>query len=145
MEVRRIEKTIHRELKVLSGLKSSQKVDTLWKNQNIQAETQTVIKVEEEIKKRFPEFTFFQESLQNLSQIYHLPAIDRRPLQLKVKKNQQIAGKILGTKGSLLLVKVGNLPHYLNLKQLVGRKIELNKTNAINIQTTLASFSGFIS
>lgn len=145
MEVRRIEKILHRELNVLSGLKTSQKVDTLWGNQNIQAETQVLTKVEDEIKKRFPEFTFFQESLQNLSQIYNLPSIDRRPLQLKVKKNQQISGKILGAKGSLLLLNVGKLPHYLNLKQLVGRKIELNETNAINIQTTLASFSGFIS
>ena len=122
MEVRRIEKTIHRELKVLSGLKTSQKVNTLWKNQNIQAETQAIIKVEEEIKKRFPEFIFFQESLQNLSQIYKLPAMDRRPLQLKVKKNQQISGKILGAKGSLLLLKVGNLPPLPQFKTTSRKK-----------------------
>lgn len=140
MKVRRLENTLHDALDVLSGLKTNQKVDTLWKKQDRAAEVYALDKVEEDIRKRFPEFPFYQDALHDLSNIYNLPILDRRPLELKVKKNLQISGKVLGAKGSLLLLAMGDLPYFLNLNYLMGRKIELKEDNATIIQTALDRF-----
>lgn len=140
MEIRSLEKTLHDALNVLPGLKTSQKVDTLWKEQDRADEVQALDKAEEEIRKRFPEFPFYQDALHDLSNIYNLPTLDRRPLELQVKKNLQISGKILGTKGSLLLLTIGDFPHFLNLNHLMGRKIELKEDNTTIVQAALDRF-----
>lgn len=140
MEVRRLEKAVHNALKVLSGLKTIEKVDTLWKKRNVKAEALALAKIEEKIQRRFSSFPFYHEPLHNLSSIYNLPMLDRKPLELKVKENLKISGKILGAKGSLLLLSIGNLPHFLNLKQLVGRKIEQKEADVMNMQTALDRF-----
>ncbi len=75
-----------------------------------------------------------------MSTVYRLPPLDRRPIETKVKKDIPISGKILGVKGALLLLSVGNLPHFLNLKHLIGRKIELNGVDAFAVQTALDRF-----
>jgi len=139
MEVRRFEKALHNALTVFSGLRTSKKVDTLWKRPNTE-EVQALAKTEEEITRRFPEFPFYHDQLHDLSAIYSLPLLDRRPIELKIKKNLQISGKILGAKGSLLLLDVGNLPHFVNLKHLLGRKIELKEANVMAMQTALDRF-----
>jgi hypothetical protein len=139
MEVRRFEKALHNVLNVFSGLRTSKKVDTLWKRPNTE-EVQALARTEEEITRRFPEFPFYHDQLHDLSAIYSLPLLDRRPIELKIKKNLQISGKILGVKGSLLLLDVGNLPHFVNLKHLLGRKIELKEANVMTMQTALDRF-----
>ena len=140
MEVRRFEKAIQDTLEVLPGLRAVEKVDTLWKKRNVGAEANALAKVEEEIMKRFPKFPFYHEALHNLSGIYNLPPLDRRPLGLKVKENLRISGQIVGVKGSLLLLKIGDLPHFLDLNRLVGRKIELKEANSMIMQTALDRF-----
>ena len=140
IEVRRFEKAIHDALNVLSGLKTTEKVDTLWKKRNVEIEVHALAKVEEEIKRLFPDLSFYHESLHNLFNIYNLPLLDRRPFELKVKENLQISGKILGVKGSLLLLSLENLPYFLNLKQLVGRKIEQKEADVVIMQTALDRF-----
>jgi hypothetical protein len=139
IEVRRFEKAIHNDLNVLSGLKTSKKIDTLWKRPSTE-EVHALARTEEEITRRFPEFPFYHDHLHDLSEIYSLPLLDRRPIELKVKENLQISGKILGAKGSLLLLDIGNLPHFVNLKYLLGRKIELKKANVMAMQTALDRF-----
>jgi hypothetical protein len=137
MEVRRFEKAIHDSLNVFSGLKTEKKVDTLWQTQSTEEEIDAISKGEEEILDRFPEFPFFQEPIHNLLTIYGLPILDRRPLELKVKRNLQISGKILGVKGSLMLLDIGDLPHFLNLNHMLGRKVELKKGDTFIVQTSL--------
>ncbi len=138
-EVRRFEKAIHNALNVLSGLKTNKKVNTLWKRPN-KEEIYALARTEEEITIRFLEFPFYHDHLHDLSEIYSLPLLDRRPIELKIKKNRQISGKILGAKGSLLLLEIGNLPYFVNLKQLLGRKIELKEANRMAMQTVLDRF-----
>lgn len=138
-EVRRFEKAIHNALNVLSGLKTNKKVDTLWKRSN-KEEVYALTRTEEEITRRFPELSFYHDHLHDLSEIYGLPLLDRRPIELKIKKNLQISGKILGAKGSLLLLEIGNLPFFVNLKHLLGRKIELKEANRMAMQTALDGF-----
>lgn len=140
MEVRKFENAIHKALDVLPRLKTDKKVDTLWKKQSIKAEVYALAKVEEEIKKQFPEFPFFHEAPHDISTVYNLPPLDRRPNEIKVEKNLPISGKILGVKGSLLLLSIGNLPHFLNLKCLKGRKIDLDGTDTTMMQTALDRF-----
>ncbi len=140
MEVRKFENAIHNALNVLPGLRTEGKIDTLWKKQSTEAEAYALAEVEEAIKKRFPEFPFHPESPHDMSTVYGLPLLDRRPIETKVKKNLPISGKILGVKGSLLLLSMGNVPHFLNLKHLIGRKIELNDTDAYAMQTALDRF-----
>lgn len=139
IEVRRFEKAIHSALNVLSGLKTDKKVDTLWKRHS-REEVNALAKAEEEIKKRFPESPFYYDNIYDLSEIYNLPSLDRRPIELKIKKNPQILGKILGAKGSLLLLSTGGIPYFLNLKHLVGRKIELKEANTTVVQIALDRF-----
>jgi hypothetical protein len=139
IEARRFEHAIHNSLNVLSGLKTAKKVDTLWKKPNTK-EIDELSKTEEEIKKRFPEYPYYQDPFHDLSEIYNLPPLDRRPLELKLKKNLQISGKILGVKGALLLLDIGALPYYLNLKHLIGKKIRLEEANVMIMQTALDKF-----
>lgn len=140
MEVRRFEKAIHNSLNVLSGLKATDKIDTLWKRQNIEAEVRALFEAEQEIKKQFTGFPYYHDSIYNLSDFYNLPPLDRRPLELEIRKNMGISGRILGAKGSLLLLSIGDLPYFLNLNRLVGRKIELKKAKSMIMQTALDKF-----
>jgi hypothetical protein len=139
IEIRGFEKAIHNALHVLSGLKTNKKVDTLWKKPSTK-EICALTRTEEEITKQFPEFPFYQDNLYDLSAIYSLPVLDRRPIELKIKKDIQISGKILGAKGPLLLLDIGSLPHFVNLKHLLGRKIELKGANVMAMQTALDRF-----
>jgi len=140
MEARRFENAIHKALDVLPGLKTNKKIDTLWKKQNSEAEAHAIAKAEEEVKKRFPSFPFYQEPVRDLSDIYSLPPLDRRPIELRVKENLQISGEILGTKGSLLLLGIGNLPYFLNLNHLLGRRIAPKEACTTVMQTALDRF-----
>jgi hypothetical protein len=139
MDVRRFEAAIHKSLNVLSGLRTSKKVDTMWKAQT-KKESFELANMEEQIRQRFPDFPAYYEALQDLSPIYALPSLNRQPLELKIKKNQQITGTVMGTKGALLLLCVNGLPHFLNLKHLVGRKIMVNTTKGMASQRVLDEF-----
>lgn len=139
MEVRRFEATIHKSLNVLSGLRTSMKVDTMWKTQT-KKEVFALTNMEEQIRQRFPDFPTYHEALQDLSPIYALPSLDRQPLKVMIKKNQQITGTVMGAKGALLLLRVNGLPHFLNLKHLIGRKITLNRAEGTGSQRVLDEF-----
>jgi hypothetical protein len=115
------------------------KVDTMWKAQT-KKEAFALANMEEQIRHRFPDFPVYHEALQDLSPIYALPSLDRQPLKVKIKKNQQITGTIMGAKGALLLLRVNGLPHFLNLKHLVGRKITLNTAEGTGSQRVLDEF-----
>ncbi|MFB0522784.1 MAG: DUF2797 domain-containing protein, partial [Candidatus Bathyarchaeia archaeon] len=139
IEARRFENALHRALNVLSGLKTDRKIDTLWKRQG-REEANALAKAQEEIKRRFPDFPYYHDTLHDLSEIYDLPLLNRRPIELKVSKNPQILGEVLGAKGSLLLLSIGDLPYYLNLKHLMGRKIVFKKADSMTLQTALDKF-----
>ena len=139
MDVRRFESTIHKSLNVLSGLRTSMKVDTMWKAQT-KKEAFALANMEEQIRQRFPDFPVYHENLRDLSPIYALPSLDRQPLEVKIKKNQQITGTVMGAKGALLLLRVNDLPHFLNLKHLIGRKITVNTTEGVASQRVLDEF-----
>jgi len=139
MEARRFENTLHRALSVLSGLKTNRKVDTLWKREDVE-EVNALGEAEEEIKRRFPDFPYCHDTVHDLSEIYDLPLLNRGPIELKVKRDLQISGEVLGVKGSLLLLSIGDLPYYLNLKHLMGRKIVFRKADSMTLQTALDKF-----
>lgn len=139
MEVRRFEAAIQSSLRVLAGVRTSQKIDTIWKA-STSAEATTVTKMEAQIRQRFPDFPAYQEALQDLAPIYALPPLDRQPLKVTVQSHQQVAGTVLGAKGALLLLEVDGLPHVLNLRRLIGRKITPNRVNSIASQRVLDEF-----
>jgi len=139
MEARRFENTLHRALSVLPGLKTNRKVDTLWKREGVE-EVNALGEAEEEIKRRFPDFPYCHDTVHDLSEIYDLPLLNRRPIEMKVKRDLQISGEVLGAKGSLLLLSIGDLPYYLNLKHLMGRKIVFRKADSMTLQTALDKF-----
>ena len=139
MDVRRFEATIHKSLNVLSGLRTSKKVDTIWKART-KKEVLALANMEEQIRQRFPDFPSYHEALQDLSPVYALPFLNRQPLKLKIKNNQQITGIVMGVKGALLLLRVNGLPHFLNLKHLIGRKITLNTIEGTGSQRVLDEF-----
>jgi hypothetical protein len=140
IEVRRFEKLIQDSLDVLSGLRTEKKIDTLWKCLRIDNEINAIQKTEKDITKKFPNFPFFKDETNNLNTIYGLPHLDRRPLELKVKDNTQVSGKILGVKGSLMLLDIANIPHFLNLNNIIGRKIDFGKSKAFIIQSSLDKY-----
>lgn len=140
MEVRRFEKAIHEAVDVLPNLRTDRKVDTLWKTGHIEAEDNAIAKTEKEIRARFPDFPFFQEPTYDLTETYNLPILDRRPVEVKVKNNLRVSGRVLGVKGSLLLLALGDVPHFLNLDVLIGRKIEMKESDVTNMQTALDRF-----
>jgi hypothetical protein len=139
MDVRRYETAIHKSLNVLSGLRTSLKVDTMWKAQTKKGAF-ALANMEEQIRQRFPDVPVYHEALRDLSPIYALPSLNRQPLEVKIKKNQQITGTVMGAKGALLLLRVNGLPHFLNLKHLVGRKITVNTTEGMASQRVLDEF-----
>jgi hypothetical protein len=139
IEVRRYEKILHHTLDVLAGVRTDKKVDTLWKEPNAN-ELRALSKAEEEIRQRFPNLPFYSEPHHNLSKIYRLPHLNRRPIELKVERSLRVSGKVLGAKGSLLLMSNGDLPYCINLTHLVGRRIEFKETLKTIIQTALDIF-----
>ncbi len=139
MDVRRFEAAIQSSLRVLAGVRTSQKIDTIWKASTT-VEAATVATMETQIRQRFPEFPAYQEALQDLTPIYALPPLDRQPLKVTVQSHQQITGTVLGAKGALLLLEVDGLPHVLNLRHLVGRKVIPSRANGIASQRVLDEF-----
>lgn len=137
MEARRYEKAIHRALNVLPAVRTEKKADTLWKQQDIEGEADALAKAEQEIKRRFPEFPFYHELPHDLSTMYNLPSFNRRLIEIEIRENQQVSGKILGVKGSLLLLEKSSLPYFINLNDLLGRKIQLNEDSKLIMQTAL--------
>jgi hypothetical protein len=136
IQVRKIETLIHQALDVLTGLRADEKIDTLWRHQPAR-EAQALHRVEATIRDRFPDFPFYEDSLHDLDAVYRLPALHRRPITLKIKRNLRITGTILGVKGPLLLVSLDGSPYVLNLKRLIGRSIVFKDIDAMNIQTAL--------
>jgi hypothetical protein len=140
MEIRRFEKSIQDSLDVLSGLRTKKKIDTLWKHSMITDESDAILKTEKDVIKRFPIFPFFKDEIHNLNSIYDLPNLDRRPLELKIKDNTQVSGKILGVKGSLMLLDIASTSHFLNLNNIIGREIDFVKSNALIVQSSLDKY-----
>jgi hypothetical protein len=71
--------------------------------------------VERKTREQFPNLPFFQEPVYN-------------------------RGRIIGVKGSLLLLDLGGVSHFLILDYLVERKVELKKVDAAIMQTALDKF-----
>lgn len=140
MEVRRFEKKIQDELRVRGVVKASQKVGTLWKAQNMERARQLLNRIEEKVMGIFPVSHQYHEPPKILTEEYNLPSFNRRPLELRVKDDLQIKGKILGVKGPLLLIERRNSIYFLKINQLIGRKIIPYEISFTKIQTNLEQF-----
>lgn len=138
-DARRYEALIHDTLHVRSQVPTRLKHDALW-NPMISQETVAITQLTDKIREQIPELHLYRDKIKNLSPIYGLPAFTHRPLPLPVTPQHPITGKILGAKGSLLVLQVQGLPHILNLHQLLGRSIMVTEAGARTVQRVLDEF-----
>lgn len=139
-EVRSFEKRIQDELGALRQVKTKEKVNFVSGVSDLALSIQLLEELESRVHKRFPRRHHFHEDPWVLSPYYCLPQLDRRPLALKVEERVEISGQVLGVKGSVLLLKVGDLPFALDLNRLVGRKVDTEEAVQTKTQAGLESF-----
>ena len=122
---RTIEKRIHKRLN-FSG--RSQVIKNLNKNNEFNLILKKFNEAKEKIKKELNEFSnfFLKDEIHDLNEFYDLPKI-KNFLELKIKPKLIFSGKIIGVKGFLLFFENENSVYMINLKKLIGRKIQETK------------------
>ena len=139
-EVRRYERQIQDELGALRRVKAEQKMDIRRSDANLERSLRLLNAFEERVRGRFPEAHHFHEESRILLPQYRLPELDKRPLELRIRKGLEVSGEVLGVKGPILLIEMRDLPFTLNLNGLIGRRIETEEVSLTSAQTGLDRF-----
>ena len=120
-KVRQYEQAIQRQLGLLNHVQATSKRTPLT---NTEEAIRQLDHFEEKVHEMYPPETHIHEPPQNLAPIYNLPLFKSAPLQLRVKDGLQVSGRVLGVKGPVLYIEMGDLTYTLNLSRLIGRRIE---------------------
>jgi hypothetical protein len=120
-KVRQYEQTIQKKLGLLNHVQAASKRTPLIDTQDAIEKLNTIAK---QVHAMYPPKRHIHEKPQNLAHIYNLPEFKSAPLNLKIKDNLQVSGTILGVKGPVLYIEMGDLTYTLNLNKLIGRSIK---------------------
>jgi len=139
-EVRSFEKRIQDELGVLRQVKTKEKVSFMGGSSDLALSIQLLNTLESKVHEKFPKKHHFHEEPWILFPHYRVPHLDRRPLELRVREGLEVSGQVLGVKGPILLLKVGDSPFALDLNRLIGRRIATEEVVQTKTQAGLESF-----
>ncbi len=138
MEVRRFEKRIQEKMGALNHLRTDQKLDL--PTNGVADDLTKLRKFAVQVHAAFPEERHIKEEPQALIPLYGIADLDVKPLRLRIEEGATISGQIIGAKGSVLIVNMGSLPRVINMRNLIGRKIDFDKPPDARTQSGLGRF-----
>jgi hypothetical protein len=121
-EVRIYEKRIQDELGLLKRVKAGEKM-SFTNPRELEGGLKSLEEYINAIRRLFPTANHINETPTLLSPIYGLPSTKIRPIEVKIRDNIPISGKILGVKGPILFLENTGIIYSVNLHSLPGRKI----------------------
>lgn len=138
-EARRYEGRVQEELGALNHVRSSKKTEIEGRS-GMEGDLRILDSFSERVHGSFQEALHFHEGPQVLLPHYRLPRLQVKPLSLRVREGLKVSGEVLGAKGPILYIRVGDLPHTLNLRSLVGRRVESEDGLSTSSQAGLDRF-----
>jgi hypothetical protein len=121
-EVRQYEKRIQDELGALKSVKAGDKM-AFTDPRELEWGLRSLDERAEAVRRLFPSAKHIDEATTLLTPIYGLPETKIRPMEVKIRDNTLIVGKVLGVKGPILFLENSGIIYSVNLHALTGRKI----------------------
>lgn len=138
-EARVYEKRIQDELGALKSVKADQKTaftdpkELEWGLKNLE-------RYADGIRAQFPSARQIAEEITLLTPIYGLPQTKTRPIEVKIRDNAAVSGRILGAKGPILYLENKGIIYSVNLHALSGRKISDDMNGSRPSQSGLGAY-----
>ncbi|MCX6649252.1 MAG: DUF2797 domain-containing protein [Candidatus Bathyarchaeota archaeon] len=138
-EARIYEKRIQDQLGALKSVKAEEKMaftdprELEWGLRKLEEHV-------EALHRLFPEAKHVDEATAVISSIYGLPQTRIRPIEVKMRDNVAITGKILGAKGPILYLENTGIIYSVNLHALTGRKINEDLSGSSPSQSGLNAY-----
>ncbi len=138
---RRIEHDIGKHPAIQTAISGYRKKNSLLESLTLEDASSLV----QEFISMIPEdFRFQDVELQNLLPYYGLEDLDTEPLSWLSRNQsvagQELAGEVVGMKGSLLVTHIGHAYRIVSLKRLVGYDLEEEISTTVNSQSGLLDF-----
>jgi hypothetical protein len=121
-EVRVYEKRIQDQLGALKRVKADEKMG-FTDQRGLEGGLKSLEEFTEKISQILPFAVRVDEATTLLSPIYGLPQTKVRPIEVKIRDNIAMAGKILGVKGPILYLENTGIIYSVNIYALTGRRI----------------------
>jgi hypothetical protein len=121
-EVRLYEKRIQDELGVLKRIKADEKT-AFTDSKELEWGLRSLEERVGKIRGLLPSAKHVDEDTTLLTPIYGLPQTKIQPVEVKIRDNTAVSGKILGAKGPILYLENTGIIYSVNLYALTGRKI----------------------
>jgi hypothetical protein len=138
-EARIYEKRIQDQLGALKSVKAEEKMaftdlkELEWGLRKLEEHV-------EALHRLFPEAKHVDEATTALTTIYGLPQTRIRPIEVKMRDNVAISGKILGVKGPILFLENTGIIYSVNLHALTGWKINEDLSGSSPSQSGLGVY-----
>ena len=138
-EVRIYEKIIQAQLGALKSVKADEKMVFVdpkkfeWGLRKLEAHVEALYRI-------FPAAKHVDEATTVLSPIYGLPETRIHPIEVKMRDNVALSGKILGAKGPILFLEKKGIIYSVNLHALTGRKINEDLNGSSPSQSGLSAY-----
>ncbi len=138
-EARVFEKRIQDDLGVLKGVKADDKM-AFTNPRELDWGLKSLDEQVTKVHSLFPTARHVDEKTTNLAEIYGLPSTRVKPIEIKIRDNAAVSGKILGAKGPVLFLDNAGIIYSVNLHALVGRKISADLTGSAPAQSNLGVY-----
>lgn len=124
LEARRIESEIRKEFNISDKMYSKQKIKLLHKKKARKIGREKIEAAYEDLIKTIPSKNQIEKNIVDLSQNY--VELENQPEVIEIKDNLSVCGKIIGSKGNFIVLKISNNIIAFNGYDLVGRTIKID-------------------
>ncbi len=140
-EARIYEKKIQDELGALKRVKSGEKM-AFTDPRELEWGLKSLEECAGKIRVLLTTASHIDEEVTLLTPIYGLPDTKTRPIEVKIRDNSALTGKILGAKGPILFLEGSGIIYAVSLPSLVGRRITEITNHATPSQSGLSRYLG---
>jgi len=138
-EIRIYEKKIQDELGALKRVKADEKT-SFTDSVSLERGLKKIEEFTEKIHKMLPPTARIDDTTKLLLPRYGLPKMKVRPIDVKIRDNVKVVGKILGTKGPILYLDNIGIIYSINIHALTGRKIVDDFDGSSSLQSGLSKY-----
>lgn len=138
-DVRVYEKRIQDELGALKRVKSDDKT-AFTDPRELEWGLKKLGEFTDKVHQMLPSAARIDEAITLLSPVYGLPQTKVRPVEVKIRDNVAIAGRILGAKGPILYLENKGIIYSVNIHALTGMKLSDDVNGSRPSQSGLGAF-----
>ncbi len=138
-EMRVYEKKIQDELGALKRVKADEKT-AFTDPRELEWGLKRLGELTDKIHQTLPSAARIDEATTLLSPVYGLPQTKVHPVDMKIKDNVAMAGKILAAKGPILYLENTGIIYSVNIHALIGRRISEDLKGSNPSQSSLGAY-----